>query len=218
MQNSNVSYTKSRMTNKPDPLQLPSKLQRFLPWLLIIGGLVGLVCSFVIMYEKLALLQNPHYTPSCNLNPIISCGSVMESAQSHVFGFPNPIIGLMAFPVLVTTGFVMLSGAVLKRWYFIGLQIGTLFGLGFVHWLFYQSVYSINALCPYCMIVWVITISTCWYVALYNLGLWYTSLSPQLQRITAFVRRHHLDILLLWLLVIAAFILKHFWYYYSRFL
>ena len=28
----------------------------------------------------------------------------------------------------------------------------------FVHWLIFQSLYVIGALCPYCMIVWVITI------------------------------------------------------------
>jgi uncharacterized membrane protein len=193
-------------------------LAKFLPWLLIIAGTIGLICAFIIMYEKIALLQNPQYTPSCNLNPVISCGSVMASDQAHAFGFPNPMIGLIAFPVVMASGVVLLGGATLKRWYWLGLQAGSLFGVLFVHWLFYQSVYNIHALCPYCMVVWVVTISTFWYVSLYNLGLWYASLPRFLQRATTFMRRHHLDILLLWFLVITFFILKHFWYYYSHFL
>ena len=193
-------------------------LARFLPWLLIIGGAIGLICSFIIMYEKISLLQNPQYTPSCDLNPVISCGSVMASSQSHIFGFTNPIIGLMAFPVLITTGIVLLMGAQFKRWYWTGLQLGTIFGLAFVHWLFFESVYRIGALCPYCMVVWAVTITTFWYVLLYNVQLNFAHIPERLESTAVFVRKHHIDILLVWFLVIAGLILKHFWYYYSHYL
>ena len=29
----------------------------------------------------------------------------------------------------------------------------------FVHWLIFQSLYRIGALCPYCMVVWAMTIT-----------------------------------------------------------
>ncbi|ETZ76514.1 vitamin K epoxide reductase family protein [Mycobacterium sp. MAC_011194_8550] len=32
-------------------------------------------------------------------------------------------------------------------------------GAVFVHWLIFQSLYRIGALCPYCMVVWVVTIA-----------------------------------------------------------
>ncbi|HUS26700.1 MAG TPA: vitamin K epoxide reductase family protein [Nevskiaceae bacterium] len=192
-------------------------LPQALPWLLIICGAIGLICAFVISYEKIQLLQNPAYTPSCNLNPVISCGSIMRSEQSHVFGFPNPFIGLVAFPVVIATGVVLLAGAgKLKRWYWLGLQAGTIFGVAFVHWLFFQSVYRIGALCPYCVVVWAVTITTFWYVLLYNIQAKYIVLPAALARTSEFARRHHLDILIVWFLVIAAFILKHFWYYYGQ--
>jgi len=191
-------------------------LQKALPWLLIIGGVVGLTCSFIIAFDEVKLLQNPHFQPNCDLNPIISCGSVMQSKQAHTFGFPNPFIGLMAFPVLITTGVVLLCGVKLKRWYWLGLEAGTIFGLGFVHWLFFETVYRIHALCPYCMVIWVVTISTFWYVTLYNLQANAIRLPGSWQKIGLFIRRHHLDILVLWLLIITSLILKHFWYYYGR--
>jgi uncharacterized membrane protein len=50
----------------------------------------------------------------------------------------------------------LLAGASFKRWFWRGLEIGTIFGLGFVHWLIFQALYRINALCPYCMVVWVL--------------------------------------------------------------
>ena len=193
-------------------LQSGWHLQNVLPWLLIVCGVIGLLASAIIMIDKIELLQNPDRTFICDLNPVVSCGSVMQSEQSHAFGFPNPIIGLAGFPVLIVTGVAMLAGATLKRWYWIGLQLGTLFGIGFVHWLFFQSVYRIGALCPYCMAVWVVTITSFWYVAMYNLDKGHFK---TVARLDVFLRKHHLDILVLWFLLIAGFILKHFWYYYG---
>jgi uncharacterized membrane protein len=194
-------------------------LQQGLPYLLIVAGILGFLSAFIIMYDKVQILNNPGFVPSCNLNPIISCGSVMQSDQANAFGFPNPFIGLAAFPMLATVGAAMLAGARFKRWFWLALNAGLLLGIGFVHWLFFQSVYRIGALCPYCMVVWVSTISSFWYVTLYNID--HKNIVLPFDRIRqayGWVRRHHFDLLLLWLLVIAGFILKHFWYYYGRYL
>lgn len=190
-------------------------LEKSLPWLLIICGTIGLLCAFIITVEKIHLIQDPKFIPNCDLNPVISCGSVMESKQSNAFGFPNPLIGLMAFPVVITTGVLMLMGVKLKRWYMIWLQLGTIFGIGFVHWLFFQSTYRINALCPYCIAVWIATITTFWYVLLYNLRNKVITVPAKLQACNQFMQKHHLDILLVWFLVIFVLIMQHFWYYYG---
>jgi uncharacterized membrane protein len=194
-------------------------LQKALPWLLVICGTIGLACALIIMYDKVELLKNPAFKPGCDLNPIISCGSVMESKQANAFGFPNPFIGIVGFSVVIATGMAILAGAAkLKRWYWLGLQAGTIFGVAFIHWLFFQSVYRIGALCPYCMVVWIMTITLFWYVTLHNVQTGVITLRGRMQQIGFFLRRHHLDILLLWLLVIAFFILKHFWYYYGEYI
>jgi uncharacterized membrane protein len=192
-----------------------ASLRGLLPWVLIVCGSLGLIAAGIIMLEKIHLLQDPHFVPSCDLNPIVSCGSVMASNQSHVFGFPNPLLGLVGFPVLITTGVLLLAGGQLKRWYMRGLLAGTIFGVGFVQWLFFQSVYHINALCPYCMVVWVVTITSFWYVLLYCLSAGHLIAAARLVKPLAFAQRHHLDILLAWLLVIAGLILHHFWYYFG---
>lgn len=191
------------------------QLRTVLPWLLIACGTIGLIAAFIIMVDKIKLLEDPSFSPICDINPVVSCGSVMQSDQASAFGFPNPIIGLAAFPAVILTGVIMLAGAQLKRWYWLGLQFGTIFGVGFVHWLFYQSVYNIGALCPYCMAVWIVTITTFWYVTLYNLEKGYIRLPAAIEGAGAFARKHHLDILILWFLIIAALILNHFWYYYG---
>jgi len=192
-------------------------LPKVLPYILVIGGVVGYICASVIMYDKVKILNNPHYIPSCDLNPVISCGSVMQSEQAHAFGIPNPFIGLGGFPVVATIGIAMLAGAKFKRWFWLIVNAGLLFAVGFVLWLFFQSVYRIHALCPWCIVVWVTSITTFWYVTLYNIDRKYIRLPKgKSQKAYAWIRRHHLDVLITLFLVITALILKYFWYYYGQ--
>jgi len=127
-------------------------------WVLL-AGIIGEVAAFVLTVEKVRQLQNPSYVPSCSINPVLSCGSVMLTKQASLFGFPNPLLGIAAFSVVIVTGVLAVAGVRLPRWYWAGLAGGTLLGAVFVHWLIYQSLYEIGALCPYCMVVWVLTMA-----------------------------------------------------------
>ncbi len=142
-------------------------LEKALPWILIIGGLLAYIASFILALDKVKILENPHYVPSCNLNPVLSCGTVMLSHQANVFGFPNPFIGLGVFPVIMVVGGAMLAGAKFKRWFWLGLEAGLVLGIGFAYWLLFESIYRIHALCPYCLVVDVMLITISWYVTLY---------------------------------------------------
>jgi len=192
-------------------------LEKALPYVLLIAGLIGYASAFVIMFDKIQILKNPAYIPSCSLNPIISCGSVMQSKQANVFGFPNPFIGLGAYPVLAVVGGAMLAGARFKRWFWLALNAGMVLGLAFAYWLLYESVYRIHALCPYCLTIDVLTITAVWYVTLYNIDQKHLRLPKgRAQAAYVWVRRHHLDILIAWFIIIIGLILKHFWYYYGK--
>lgn len=126
-------------------------------WILIAGA-VGLASAVTLTIEKIKLLEDPSYVPSCSLNPVLSCGSVMVTPQATAFGFPNPLIGIVSFTVVVVTGVLAVSKVRLPQWYWTGLAGGTALGTVFVHWLIFQSLYTIDALCPYCMVVWTVTI------------------------------------------------------------
>ncbi len=128
-------------------------------WWVLIAGAIGLLASMTLTVEKIEILLNPSYVPSCNINPIVSCGSVMTTAQASVLGFPNPLLGIIGFTVLVVTGVLAAAKVPLPRWYWAGLDAGILVGAVFVHWLIFQSLYRIGALCPYCMVVWVVTLT-----------------------------------------------------------
>lgn len=125
-------------------------------WLLL-SGIVGAVASFLLLYERIQLWADPTHSTACDVNPWVSCGAVMESWQAATFGFPNIFIGVVAFPLLILSALVILAaGKKLQhsRVWWIGMQVGATFALGFTIWLWYSAVYQIGVLCPYCMIVW----------------------------------------------------------------
>lgn len=134
------------------------RASRATAWVLTVGGFLGLLGALTLTIERIKLLEDSAYVPSCNLNPVLSCGSVMTTEQAALFGFPNPIIGIVAFTVVLMTGVLTFGRIALPHWYWLGLSTGTAFGVVFVHWLIYQSLYEIHALCPYCMVVWAVTI------------------------------------------------------------
>ncbi|WP_040828217.1 vitamin K epoxide reductase family protein [Nocardia jiangxiensis] len=126
-------------------------------WLLLVGTVAGWISSIVLTVDDFKLLMNPAYVPSCNINPIIACGSVMASKEAHVFGFPNPIIGVVGFSVAVTMAVLAVAGVALPRWFWGGLWLGLVAGMVFICWLIFHTLYRIGALCPYCMVVWAFT-------------------------------------------------------------
>lgn len=122
-----------------------------------VAAFVGLAAAFVLSIEKIHLLMQPDAILSCTVNLVLNCATVMKTWQSSLFGFPNPFIGLMAYPVVITLAIGYLAGARYKPWFMVGAQIGALLGLIFAYWLFFQSVYVIEVLCPWCLFVTVVT-------------------------------------------------------------
>ncbi|MFF0905488.1 UNVERIFIED_CONTAM: vitamin K epoxide reductase family protein [Kocuria sp. CPCC 205316] len=122
--------------------------------LLLVTGVIGWIASAILVLERLQLYRDPNHVTSCDINPWGSCGQVMGTWQSELFGFPNPLIGIVAFAVVITTAMAALAGARFGRWYWVGLQIGVTLGAVFVIWLWSQALFSIYILCLYCMIVW----------------------------------------------------------------
>ena len=141
---------------------MKSTQYRSTPWVLLFSGIIGLFAAFTLTQDKIAILSDPSYIPSCNINPVLACGSVIITEQASVFGFPNPIIGLISFSVVITLAVLLIARVVLPNWVWLGLNLGALGGLAFAVWLIFQSLYVIDALCPWCMVAWVGTILIFW--------------------------------------------------------
>ncbi|MHA6626594.1 vitamin K epoxide reductase family protein [Pseudonocardia sichuanensis] len=208
------------MTMTPHPTAAPAceeprapLVTRAIGWILTGAGGIGTLAAFALILDRIALLEDPAHVPSCSINPLLSCGPVMDSPQAEVFGFPNPLIGLVAFPVVATTGIVVLAGVALPRWYWLGMQAGTTAGVVFVHWLIAQSLYRIGALCPYCIAVWIVTITAFWYLTLHNLATARSGVPSRWRRAGSAVASYHSALLVGWFLLIAGLIANAFWSY-----
>lgn len=129
------------------------KLSRWVFGTMLGAGILALLASFTLTVEKFHLYANPDAVLSCSFNLVLNCSTVMQTWQSSLFGFPNMIIGLMAFSVVVTVAVIGLAGIKLPKWFLISAQVGYLLGLVFAYWLFFQSLYSIQVLCPWCLVV-----------------------------------------------------------------
>ncbi|WHP16566.1 vitamin K epoxide reductase family protein [Cellulomonas sp. ES6] len=179
---------------------------------------IGLAAAVALLLERFAILEDPTHVPSCTLNPILSCTSVMASDQASVFGFPNPLIGVVGFTVVLTAGMSMLSGARLGEWFWLSVQAGVTFGVVFVHWLAFQSLYRIGALCPYCLVVWAVMIPVFLSVTLRNLQRWQLSLPGPARAVLARAVDYRSTILTVWYLAIALLAVQRFWSYWSTLL
>ncbi|MEI5131873.1 vitamin K epoxide reductase family protein [Streptomyces libani] len=176
--------------------------------LLVITGALGILASWIITLDKFELLKNPNHKPACTFNPIISCTNVMQSKQADVFGFPNPMAGLVGFGVVVAIGMALLAGARFRRWYWAGLNIGTGLAAVFCMWLMVQSLYHINSLCLWCTLTWCVTILMFWCTTVHNLKHGIIPAPAGLRRV---VLEFHWVFPVLWYGVIALLILTRWW-------
>jgi uncharacterized membrane protein len=103
-----------------------------------------------------------------------------------------------------------------RRWFWLGLQAGATLGVVFVHWLIFQSLYRIGALCPYCMVVWAVTVPIFWYVTLHNLHQQHLPL-PGRRLVRAGVNYHNVG-LTIWTLTLITLIGIRFWTYWTSLL
>jgi uncharacterized membrane protein len=120
-------------------------------------GIIGLAMALTLSIERYIQLTQPGAVLACNINAIFNCGVVMETWQAKLFGFPNSFIGLMAYPVVITVAIAGLAGAKFPKWFWQWATVGYGLGLIFAYWLFFQSVFVIQVLCPLCLVV---TVST----------------------------------------------------------
>lgn len=141
---------------------------------LIVASLIGLYAAATLVMEKIAYwtakAEGTSTALGCDLNPIVGCGSVINQPQASIFGdIPNPLIGVVAWSLLLAGAVFLLSGARFVKWQWACMQLGVTFGLAMVTYLQYSSIYNLHALCPYCMVTWAVTIPTFWLVTARNL-------------------------------------------------
>lgn len=134
------------------------------PWIfgiwLILAGIIGEFAAFALTLEKIEVLKNPDAILNCNVSVFVQCGKNLESWQGSLFGFPNPLIGLICWMAPIVVGVSLLAGARFPRWYWIAFNAGVGLAVIFVIWLAAQSIGDLRTLCPYCVLTWSVTYPT----------------------------------------------------------
>ncbi|HEX5334894.1 MAG TPA: vitamin K epoxide reductase family protein [Propionicimonas sp.] len=124
---------------------------------MLVSALLSLTASFVLSVDAIILAADPRAALACNINAVISCGTVGASWQASLFGFPNAFLGLIAEPVVITIAVASIGGVRFPRWFMLSAQVVYTLGLVFAYWLFFQAYFVIGALCPWCLLI---TLST----------------------------------------------------------
>lgn len=130
---------------------------------------VSLLASFVLSVDAIELARDPAASLSCDINAVISCGQVGLSEQANLFGFPNAFLGLITESVVITVAVAGLGGVRFPRWFMFAAQVGYTLGLVFAYWMFAQSVFVIQVLCPWCMVIYLSTTLVFWHLTRYNI-------------------------------------------------
>jgi uncharacterized membrane protein len=120
---------------------------------MLVASLASLVASFVLSIDALRIAEDPTIDLGCDINSVISCGTVAGAWQASVLGFPNAFLGLVSEPVVITLAVAGLAGVRFPRWFMFAAQVFYSIGLGFAYWLYHQALFDIGALCPWCLLV-----------------------------------------------------------------
>jgi uncharacterized membrane protein len=143
----------SKLINRFKKTDVTTNENKWVFGTMLVFALIALTAAFVLSVEEIHIIKNPDAVLSCTFNLILDCSKVMQTWQASVFGFPNMFIGLMAYPVIVTIAILGLAGTQFPRLFLKLANIGFLLGTIFAYWLFFNSVYVIQILCPWCLVV-----------------------------------------------------------------
>lgn len=124
---------------------------------MLVGAILSLVAAFVLSVEAVELAKNPNAQLSCSVNVIINCATVGIHPSAALFGFPNSFLGLLAEPIVITVAIAGLAGVKFPRKFMVVAQLCYTLGFVFAYYLLYMSMFVIQALCPWCLLV---TLST----------------------------------------------------------
>ncbi len=120
---------------------------------MIISGFIGLVTSFVLSIEAWQLAADSSARFGCDISSVLSCSAVAQTWQARILGFPNAFLGIFFEAVVLAISVATFAGVKFPRWYMLGTNLLYTVALFFAFWLFGQSYFIIQVLCPWCLLI-----------------------------------------------------------------
>ncbi len=201
----------AKVTNQKNSFN--ALVRKIYSYSLSIGGALGLIAMTWQASERIHMLKYPDSVLSCNLNPVVDCGSVLGNKLAALFGFPNAFLGMAFFAILMTSGLLLLAGGEFVKWfnYFV-LGVGIAL-IGFSIWFFGVSLYVINKICIFCAVGWIVSIPIFWYGLIYYLQNCKNK-GTKTNKFIIFAQSHHIDVLVAVYLLMLVLFLTNFKDYY----
>ena len=143
----------------------------------IAAGVAGGIVSFLLYHEYIAQLRGDTPLISCSISPVVTCGPNLLSPGGNLLGFSNSVIGMVLFTGPIFAGASALAATEgLRAWYWRTYTVFVAGAFLLVHFFAYRSVFEYSSLCPWCMIIWLVTIPLFFTVAGWTLraGVWGT--------------------------------------------
>lgn len=120
---------------------------------MIISGSLGLFTSFVLSIEAWQLAADSSARFGCDISSVLSCSTVAQTWQARILGFPNAFLGIFFEAVVLAISIGIFAGVKFPRWYMLGTNLLYTIALFFAFWLFGQSYFIIQVLCPWCLLI-----------------------------------------------------------------
>lgn len=136
---------------------------------MLVGAVLSLIAAFVLSVEAIQIAKDPNAELSCSVNVILNCATVAKHESAELFGFPNSFLGLIAEPIVITVAIAGLAGIKFPRRFMFAAQIGYALGFAFAIYLFFTSMFVIQALCPWCLLVTASTTFVFFSITRYNI-------------------------------------------------
>ena len=119
-----------------------------------VAAVVGMAATIIQIVERVALAQNADANLLCDINGTFSCGNVLTSWQSSVFGpIPNSAIGLSVFALTLGVAGAGVLGSTLSK---AAWGVATFFAgfmAAFTVWFLAQTAFVIGSVCLYCLVI-----------------------------------------------------------------
>ena len=125
----------------------------------ICAGTAGWIVSFLLYHEYIGQLTGGDPLISCSISPVVTCGPNLLSPGGNLLGFSNSIIGMVLFLGPIFAGVTALAAREgVRGWYWRVFALCVTGAFLLVHFFAYRSVFEYSSLCPWCVIIWLVTI------------------------------------------------------------
>jgi uncharacterized membrane protein len=126
-------------------------------WLQIVTFVLAILGLVISVYETWAEEFNSAQLAGCPTKPggVFDCGAVLTSAQSHLFGIPVAVLGIVGYAIAVPM-FSPWGWRLPWRQVHLLRLAGMVVGMGFVVYLIYSEL-QIGSSCEYCTYVHIVT-------------------------------------------------------------